>query len=82
MIGDKGLMWFDNTPDSELSEKVMWACDAFRRKFPTKKIARVNIHPTAIGSAASATVGGVLVMPDTSILVHHFFVVEEEENDA
>ena len=80
MIGDKGLLWFDDDPALTLPEKVEWACDAFRRKYTRKKIAHVLVHPSVIDNAVFATVGGVLVMPDTSILVHHFFVLQEEDD--
>jgi len=79
-----GLLWYDDTPGSDLAEKVGRAARRYRRKFGTAPDA-CYVHPSALGGGGNGKVrevGGVRVSSRPSMLLHHFWVGQEEEQRA
>ena len=74
-----GLLWFDDDPGRDLTEKIGRAARRYRQKFGTP--ANVcYVHPSALnGNSRVQKVGGVRVASKPSVLQHHFWVGREEK---
>ena len=78
-----GLLWFDDTPSTDLEEKVRRATAHYERKHghPPNTC---FVNPTAFGGNGKRKrkkVGGVVIRPGRSILPHHFWLGREDEDE-
>ena len=85
----EGLLWYDDDPGRDLSEKIRRAAQRYQQKFG----ARPNIcyvHPSAMSASMPSPkgrpgvgkvqrVGGMQVASLPSVLRHHFWLGREEK---
>ena len=72
---NKGMLWFDNDPKTDLAKKIEKAVAYYQAKYGYKpNAARVN--PSAL--AAEAEIGGVSVHPYRPVLPGHIWIGMEE----
>ncbi|HHS96563.1 MAG TPA: hypothetical protein ENK08_01470 [Chloroflexi bacterium] len=74
----EGLLWFDDDPKRDLTQKVNRAVQRYRQKFGRSPNV-CYVHPSLLGGE-SCRVGGVQVLPLPTVLRHHFWVGEEKVN--
>jgi hypothetical protein len=80
----EGLLWYDDSPQRDLGEKVGLAARRYKRKFGSLPDV-CYVHPSALdgnGNGAASRVRGVRVSSRSSVLRHHFWVGQEEEPRA
>jgi hypothetical protein len=75
----EGLLWFDNDPHRDLSQKVGRAAQHYRRKFGRQPNV-CYVHPSLL-NGGPRKVDGVQVAGLPSVLKHHFWVGEEEREN-
>lgn len=67
-----GMLWYDNDPKANLSEKVSRAAAYY-----TKKYGQVPnicfVHPSMVGEKAAAK-SNLEVKPNTMVLPNHFWI--------
>ena len=74
-----GLLWFDDDPRRELTEKVLRAAAHYERKYGQAPDL-CFVHPSALkngngnGKRAAKKAGGVEIRPARSVLLHHFWL--------
>ena len=76
----RGLLWFDQSPDKTLPQKVAQAAARYAQKF--KEIPNTcYVHPeTPVNE--SEQVGPVTVKPLKTVLRHHFWIGIEERRPS
>ena len=73
-----GLLWFDDDPGRDLAENVAQAARRYRQKFGSPPNI-CYVHPSTLGDNGKVRkVGGVRVVPLSSVLPHHFWVGRED----
>jgi hypothetical protein len=80
----EGLLWYDDSSQRDLREKIGLAARRYKRKFGALPDV-CYVHPSALdgnGNGAASQVQGVRVASRPSVLRHHFWVGEEEEPRA
>ena len=74
-----GLLWFDDDPRKELTEKVLRAAAHYERKYGQPPDL-CFVHPSALkngngnGKRGVKKAGGVEIRPGRSVLPHHFWL--------
>jgi len=75
----EGLLWYDDSPDTSLEQKVAQAAIRYMRKhghLPTT----CHVHPSALGgNGKTSRAGNVLIAPLATVLRHHFWLGREEK---
>jgi len=74
----EGLLWYDDSNDRDLTEKINRVVEHYTRKYRHAPDA-VYVHPSAIDSERE--IDGVKVAPLPSILLHHFWIGREREDE-
>lgn len=73
----EGLLWFDNTPGRELSEKIRQAAQRYQTRLRQKPtVCYVNINEF---SSDQPAINGIAVKPAQYIRPHHFWLGVERE---
>jgi hypothetical protein len=74
----EGLLWYDDNPGYDLSEKIRRAVRRYKQKFGA--VPNVcYVHPSALSdNVKMQRVGEVRVSSQSSVLQHHFWVGQEE----
>jgi hypothetical protein len=77
-----GLLWYDDNPGYDLSEKVRRAALRYKQKFGA--VPNVcYVHPSALSENGPVQkVGEVSVSSRSSVLRHHFWVGLEEKQSS
>ena len=75
----EGLLWYDDNPGHDLSEKIGRAAQRYRQKFgATPDVCYV--HSSALnGNGKVQKVGGMRVSSRPTVLRNHFWVGREEK---
>jgi hypothetical protein len=77
----EGLLWYDDSPGHDLSEKIKRAARRYKQKFGTVPDV-CYVHSSALngnGNGKVQKVGGVRVSSRPTVLRHHFWVGREEK---
>jgi len=75
---DIGMLWFDNDPKSELSNKVVEAANYYLSKYGEKPNL-CFVHPSMI-QGSSVDAGQIVVESNNTVLPHHFWIgVQQKE---
>lgn len=81
---DEGLLWYDDDPNRDLTEKIERAVRHYQQKFGAAPDV-CYVHPSALGGNGKARnpnggpmVGGISVMSKPTVLRHHFWLVREK----
>ena len=78
----EGLLWYDDDPARDLTEKIGRAARRYRQKFGTSPDV-CYVHPSAVsGNGKGRRVGKLHVAPLPSVLRHHFWLGREEKRRA
>lgn len=73
-----GLLWYDDDPARDLSQKVGRAASRYQQKFGRQPTA-CYVHPSVLEGDVRQ-VGRIKVLALASVLRHHFWVGEEDGN--
>lgn len=68
----EGLMWFDNDPDRNLSDKIRQAAVRYQAKFGQKPTACYLNEVDFEGQSDSCN--GIRLLPSRSVLRHHLWI--------
>jgi hypothetical protein len=79
----EGLLWYDDNPGRDLTEKVGQAVRRYRQKFGASPnvcyVHQATLQPSDdTGNGKVRKVGGVRVSSSPTVLRHHFWVGQEE----
>jgi hypothetical protein len=74
---NQGLLWFDDDPGRDLSEKVARAVQRYRQKYSTAPTI-CYVHPSALQGKKRKDASGVRVAALASVLRHHLWIGQEE----
>jgi len=73
-----GLLWHDDSPDRDLTDKVGQAARRYRKKYGAAPDV-CYVHPSALSDNGQVKkVGEVRVEARPTVLVHHFWVGQEK----
>ncbi len=73
----EGLLWFDNTPNRELGEKIKQAAQRYQTRLNQKPtVCYVNVDEF---SPEVTAVNGIAIKPARYIRRHHFWLGVERE---
>lgn len=73
-----GLLWFDDDPHTDLSEKIARAAARHRQKFSTQPNV-CYVHKSLSNNGKIAKVGQIRVKTSPSVLLHHLWIGQEEK---
>jgi ribosomal protein L40E len=76
----EGLLWYDDSPNRDLAQKVQEAADRYHFKFGVRPNL-CYVHTSAL-ELGSVQLNGVRLVPADNILRHHFFIGVEESQEA
>ena len=68
-----GMLWFDDDPRRSLTERIVRAADYYSKKYgrtPTLCL----LHPATAGPALPASVGGLELRTNASVLREHLWI--------
>ena len=75
-----GVLWFDDSSNRTLDEKVQAACARYAQKFSVAANT-VYVHPSEVGTGLTTVMtsgGGTQVIADKATLPYHYFAVRED----
>ncbi|MDY7078462.1 MAG: hypothetical protein SXV54_16220 [Chloroflexota bacterium] len=76
---EEGLLWYDDNPGRNLTEKIGKAARRYRQKFGAMPNV-CYVHPSVLsGNGKVQKVDGMRVASLPSVLRHHFWVGREEK---
>jgi hypothetical protein len=75
---DIGMLWFDNDPKSDLTNKVNRAVAYYSRKYGEEPNL-CFVHPSMIQESRTES-GKVTIFSNTTILPHHFWIGVQQKN--
>lgn len=73
----EGMLWFDNSPKTTLSEKLRQACDYYKRKYRAVPSV-VELHPKMLTEGEAVEVEGVDIRESFRILPWHYLIYGPE----
>ena len=76
----EGLLWYDDSPGHDLSEKIKRAAQKYKQKFGTVPDV-CYVHSSALNGKAQK-VGGIRVSSRPTMLRHHFWVGQEKKQHS
>ncbi len=71
-----GLLWYDDDPARDLSQKIARAVSRYQQKFGRRPTV-CYVHPSAVDEGTKE-VCHLKIAASLSVLRHHFWVGEEE----
>jgi len=75
----EGLLWYDDEPRRDLTEKIKRAARRYQKKFGASPEV-CYVHPSTMdGNGKGQKVGKLRVSSDPSVLRHHFWLGRKEE---
>lgn len=75
-----GMLWFDNDPKSDLSNKVLKAAIYFRKKYGQEPNL-CFVHPAMLHDTKTQT-GSVRVCSNKNMILHHFWIGVHQPFDS
>lgn len=73
----EGLLWFDNDPQRQMSEKVNRAATRYQTRFGRRPT--TCYISSADFDGHTDEIGGIRVKPASDVRRHHFWIGEEQE---
>lgn len=74
-----GMLWFNNDPKVDFSEKIKGAAEYYHAKYGVKPTA-CHVNPANIPD--NYKTNGVEVIPNKSMLLNHFWLGVKDEQKA
>lgn len=81
---DTGLLWFDDNPGRDLTDKISQAAQRYRQKYGAEPDV-CYVHPSALSDNDNGKVkkvGDVRIAPWPTVLVHYLWIGVEEKRDS
>jgi len=75
----EGLLWYDDSPGRDLSEKIGQAARRYKQKCGAPPNV-CYVHPSALVGSNVKVVGEVRVLSRRTVLLHHFWIGVEERS--
>ncbi len=75
---DIGMLWFDDTPNRDLSAKVRQAAEYYRKKYGERPNL-CYVHPSMMPEDIQR-LNGVEIRPAPTVLPHHLWMGIEREH--
>ena len=73
-----GLLWYDNDPKRNLTDKITRAARRYHEKYGTQPNC-CYVHKSCLaGNSDTAQVGAIHVASQPTSLLHHFWIGQEE----